>query len=361
MAMRGATAAVIAFLLAQVAAADSEVFRQEPLWSRPFQGRISVIEPVDGGVLVGAENGVFLVDGSNVQRWYHPTGGAVTSISSVGGFIVAASDGSLLLLNESGGLEWDRHIPGYVGYDAAVDADGQSILCGSMDGFVYMLDRNGTFLWKHLVGSYVTGARIVGDTVVAVSDRQVYYLDLEGRVRRNLGLQGYIRSFAIAPEAVYVGMDDGFVYGYGLDGSLSWSRDLGEYVSAMDYDGNLTVGSKEMHLFRFGAGGGPMWALNLSDGVVAVKSGGGYVLASTLDDKVRLFNDRGVLMWFYDADGRAVSLAFGGGDDIYAGAATGRLYRSRMPQTGESSPALLAAAVLVLVGLAVFLVRRSWR
>jgi hypothetical protein len=335
-------------------------YRQEPIWSYSLNGKANSVTALNESILVGAESGVYALDYDKGLLWFDGTQAAVTAVSSRGNIVAAESDGTVLLLNRSGGIIWERQIPGYVGYDEAIDIWEGDIVCGSMDGFIYSFDNGGTFKWKHLIGSYVTNVKIVNDTIVAGSDRQVYLLDLDGRVRRNLGLSGFIRSFGVTDNVIAVGMDDGRLYGYDLRGNLRFSSDVGENIDAMDASGGIVLGTKEGHLMLFREDGRMLWKTNVTSGVIAVKSDGENILASTMGGKVELYDMDGLERWYYEPNGKATALSING-KNIVSGTSVGKVYYSRLIKRDSASSFMISVAVVLVIGAAILVVGKSWK
>jgi len=356
---RAAILLIACFFIASVS--GESVYRQDPIWGYRLGGKVNSLAPLGNAILIGSESGLYLLDYNKALEWYHPTDEPVTSVSAHKDRIIASSsDGMLLLLDKTGKLVWDRRIPGYVGYDKALAADDGGILCGSMDGFVYMLDWKGTYLWKHLVGSYVTNVGIIRDNIIVVSDRQVYLLDPDGKVKRNLDIKGYIRSSAIGGDMVVVGMDDGVVRAYDLNGTALWANNLSENIGPMDMDGNITVGTKERHLTMLGSDGKLYWKLNVSDSVIAVASSPEFVLVGTMDNKVHLYSIGGALRWYYGTEGRPNTLSIRDRDAV-SGTNAGRIYYSRIPKKDAITSLMLSAAVIVILAAMLALISKSWR
>jgi len=350
-------AAVI--LLAATAQADG-FYRQDPFWTYNLKGKVNSLLTQNDSVLVGSESGIYSIDYDKNLRWFYSTSSAVTALEGHNSIIAAESDGTILLVNSSGGVIWERQVPGYVGYDQAIDIFGEEVVCGSMDGFIYAFDTLGAFKWKHLIGSYVTNVKIVNDTIIAVSDQQVYLMDLDGRVRRNLGLSGFVHSSAIMDNMITVAMDDGHIYSFDIQGKPMWTSEVGEYVDAMDAHSGIVVGTKEGHLMLLREDGKMLWKMNLTSDVIAVKTDGENILASTADGKVELYNIAGSMRWYYEPEGKATTLAING-RNMMAATSTGKVYYSRLIKRDSTSSFMISTAVVALIGAAILMVWKSWR
>jgi len=357
--MRKGFVVAVALFLACFAQAD-DLLGEEPVWSHKVPGKVVSVDVQGELILVGGENGVYSLDNNGILVGFYPTNAAVTSLRRYDGILAAASDGSLTKLDLSGNLLWERQLPGYIGYDDAVDSSEKGILCGSMDGFIYMLSDDGTFRWKHLVGSYVTNVRLLNDTAVAVSDRQVYILDLEGRVRRNLNIIGYIRSADVSDDTIVVGMDDGDVRAYGLNGELYWRMNTSSHVSAITARGNVTVGTRDGRVIRLGRDGTLLWSRNATAGVAAIEDSDGALVVATLDNAVTAYTSSGTPQMTFKADGRMYALA-SDGQRLIAGTTTGAVNYYKLPQSDRGSSFITSAAVVVVLGGALILIVRGWR
>lgn len=351
----------VALLVAGSVCAQDAVYHQNPAWSQKLAGKVNTLAQAGGYILIGDDEGAYALDYGGGKKWFGITNDPVTSVKAVGDDVVVATTGSSIIRyfpNRS--AEWERLIPGYVGYDAAMDADRRGVLAGSMDGYVYMFDENGTYAWKHLVGSYVIYAKLLSDRVVAVSDRQVYILDTDGKVRRSLDITGYIRSATISGGDIIVGMSDGTVTAYTPDGNQSWAYNVTGYITDIDGSQNITVGSRDMHLTRLAADGSLIWRINTTSAVVAVKSSGQSILASTADNRVSVYSRDGKLRRYYDTDGKASALAIDG-ENMSWGTSTGLVYHAQLVERDSISSLNVSIAVLFIMLAAIIVVSRSWR
>ncbi|MFH0863281.1 MAG: WD40 repeat domain-containing protein [Candidatus Altiarchaeota archaeon] len=353
---------ISAICLLSGVSADNQVYKQAPMWAHHVPGKVSTLNALNDTTLIGGENGLYKVDYAKITAWFVETSGSVTAVKPLddGRIIGASSDGSMKLVDAAGNVIWDRTVPGYVGYGNALDADDGGIICGSMDGYVYMLDLNGTYRWKHLVGSYVTYTRLLADRAIAVSDRQAYILDRDGKVRLNLNIVGYIRYAEVTEEEIIIGMSDGTLEVYDIDGSRMWGYKTGQNITAVDGDSNITVGTRERHVYHLSKDGTLLWELNMSDAVAAVRGDEGRILIGTQDGKSSLYTDQGGLKWFYETDGRPTALDMRG-QHVISGTTTGWTYYSKLPTKDPATSFIVSVAVMAIVGASLLMVSRSWR
>ena len=121
---------------------------------------------------------VTLNDGK--QLWSYETDGVVAGKPLVfdGKIIAGSFDKTLYALSmDTGAVEWT--FEGDNWFWAGAVTDGNTIFAPNMDGNIYALDRNGTLLWKHDVGSAIVSPPVLVSRglVVAAKDGFLFLLD----------------------------------------------------------------------------------------------------------------------------------------------------------------------------------------
>jgi hypothetical protein len=332
---------------------------QPPLWSYQLEGRINSLTLDNSTILVGYDGGVQSLSYSKRVNWIYKTSAAVTAIKANETILVATSDGYVRMLDRGGRLLWERQVPGYIGYDSAADFGHDMIVCGSMDGFTYMFDKDGVYKWKRLIGSYVKAVHILNDTILAVSDRQIYLLDFDGRVKRNYNIRGIIRAYDLSGDKSTVALDDEYLYQYNKTGGIVWNYNLNEQANNIDTGYNLTVGTRDGKVLKFTKYGRVAWSKNVSDSILAFKADKDYVLVGTLDGKVILLSPDGSVRWYYDVVGRPAAIETYD-TNIVSGTTTGRIYYTKMPKKDLKTSFEISAVVVGIVCLALVMVWRNW-
>ncbi len=350
---------VLAALFSGVSCAES-IQNQPPMWGYQLDGRINALISTNNSFLVGDDQGVYRLGYSRNLIWSYPASSSVKAVKQVDDAVLAASeDGFVRLFDVRGHLLWERTIPGYVGFPKALDMRDDVVLVGSMDGFVYMLGKNGDYKWKRHIGSYVTEISIYGESIIAVSDRQVYILDLNGGVKRNLNIKGYIRRASIAKEKAVVALDDKKLYLYDTNGMIIWDTNLNDDITALDAGEDILVGTKGGMVYDFALNGSRNWVANVTYHVLAVESGEGYGVVSTIEGKTILFSSHGNTRWYYETEGR--STIFDSYDNnIIAGTSHGRIFYSKLPKKDPATSMVMVGAVVVIFGVAAYMVFRNW-
>jgi hypothetical protein len=342
-------------------ASSSNLLEKDPLWTSTPGGRINSITALNNTLLVASDTGLHSLDYNKVYRWRYPTKSPVTAVHLSGNRIIASTqDGQIILMDLDGRIIWERTIPGYVGFDQAIDSNEDMIILGAMDGFVYALHWDGFYNWKRLVGTYVQDVRAYDDRIISVSDRQVYLLDTNSTVRMNLNIIGFIRSSAIGSETISIGLDDGALYNYCKDGYLNYRLNLAQYISSIDEGQDLIIGTREGTLIRIDDTGGIIWSANLSAAAVEVKTDGENILASTVDGRVTLFDSDGNVRWHLTTDDRPEKITLFG-RNIAAATGEGRIILLRITERNVTDSIMMGAALIVIIISALLVVKSSWK
>ena len=123
--------------------------------------------------------GVVFGDGVSPE-WKYETGWAVYSvaISSDGNYIVAGSgDDYVYFFDKNGNLLW-KYKTGNSVVSVAISSDGNYVVAGSVDNNVYFFDKNGNLLWKYKTGRYVDSVAVSSDgKYVAAGIYNVYFFN----------------------------------------------------------------------------------------------------------------------------------------------------------------------------------------
>jgi WD40 repeat protein len=103
----------------------------------------------------------------------------------------------------------------------AYSADGSTIVLGSQDGNVWVLNKDGLVQWKYPVGSWVNGVGVSRDgSVIAATalDGTIYALDKDGHLLGKTKTDSFIqqRSVAISGDGKRIVVVDQLAL-YGID------------------------------------------------------------------------------------------------------------------------------------------------
>ena len=206
---------------------------------------------------------------------YNNKGSRLYTPPSQGGWTMFKADGARtasrgnLTIPNTNSLNWSSETrPG--AYASPVTA-GSRLYQASGDTIFAFEARDGTLVWSYSAGSAVFSTCAVSNILVfGTSDGRIIALnEWDGSFLWTLQTGGEVRSSPlIVSETVYVGSSDGYLYALRLSsyitGSLLWKTYLGGPVlSSPAYDegsDTIVVGS------HYGAGGGRIYCLRLSDG-----------------------------------------------------------------------------------------------
>ena len=215
-------------------------------------------------------------------------------------------------------------------------------------------------MWKRLIGSYVTDVRLLSDRIVAISDRHVYLMDLDGTVRMSLNISGRIRESAILDDRIIVGMDDDKVYCYNLSGRIMWDMSTAGRITDISAKKQITIGTERGRAIRIGLDGTQISVLNASSVISQVLEPDAGIIIATLDDRISIYNKEGMLKRFYEVEGRTTVLT-SAGYDIFSATSSGQVYFTRVPVSeGSTSSFILGFSAFILIA-SCYMVINTWR
>jgi len=202
----------------------------------------------------------------------------------------------------------------------------------------YMGPQVGTLAWTYGAANSVRSSPAVGEggqVYVGADDGNLYSFNSDGSLSWTYANAGniYYSSPAIGNDGkVYFGVLSSAFYSLNSVGTLSWS-----YVTAMansspalDDDGRIYVGSSDPKLFSFNSNGALHWSYRtggaISESSPAIDSEGSIYVGS-LDYKVYALRSTGALKWTYSTGARVYSSpAIGSDGSVYIGSWDGNIY-----------------------------------
>jgi plastocyanin/outer membrane protein assembly factor BamB len=190
----------------------------------------------------------------------------------------------------------------------AISADGEYIVAGTLDGRVYLFDKDSsTPLWNYTTEEQVHTVAISadGEYIVAGSyDDKIYLFNKYNNTPLwSYDTGGNIYSIAISADGEYIaaGSGDDKVYLFDKDSSTPiWSYETGHNVRSVSIsaDGeHIAAGSSDDNVYLFDKDSStPIWSYTTtSDNLdsLAISADGEYITAGTAgsDDKVYLFRN----------------------------------------------------------------------
>jgi len=81
-------------------------------------------------------------------------------------------------------------------------SDGEHIVVGSEDNYIYLFNKKGELLWKYRTGSSVYSVSITsgGVYIVAGGEGSVYLFNRKGEILWKYETDGSVRSVSITPD-----------------------------------------------------------------------------------------------------------------------------------------------------------------
>jgi len=210
---------------------DRGVYR---LWNRSGEGGgIVVMEPAKNVafsptgnlVVVVSESGLRYITPGKNMTWSDNTSGTLDQYIAIpvdGSTIYTAGGNRVSSHTSDGSLNWMRDATSEHITDLACSGDGRTIVLGSQDKTVYVLDRQGNIIGRYLTGQWVNAVGVSYDGSVIAAGSIDRYLSvfsrdgtLLGKARTDQIIQP--RSVAVSSSGrMIVVADETTVYGYSL-------------------------------------------------------------------------------------------------------------------------------------------------
>lgn len=253
--------------------------------------------------------------------WKYRTGdeAVAVAITADGEYVVGGShDGYVYFFHRDGRLLWRYKVAEGEVFRLALAEGAQRIAVGTLKGkYVTILDYDGQLVWQQPTGESTWGAAISDDGSLVCGgsfDDHIYLWDGDGRLLWKYPAGDDIRRVEMTPDGEYIvaGSDDHYVYMLNRAGDLVWKYKTGDRVWAgarITPDGEYVVaGSNDDHVYLFNRLGQVLWRHRASDNIntVAITPDGQYIAAGSNDDYVYLLDQSGRLLWRYRT-----------GDDVY--------------------------------------------
>ena len=349
------------FLALSTAAVSVDVaYQHSPLWSYKIGGKVNSMEYNKDKIFVGSDDNIlYAISKNGYLSWKYPADNVITGLHAGDDIVFSSMDGLIYMVDYNGTTKWSRRLPSYVGYDKAIHSRNGIVSVGLVNGVIYVLDKYGAEIGEYNTGGYVLETRVLEDRIIAVSDRQVFSLDLNGTLVGTFNLNKFVRTASVTDDYVVVGLNDGEVYCYDVSGTLFWAYKTDDQIGTVHADKNLvSAGTKNKRLFLFNVNSSLMWQRDTSDSIAATFISEPYVAVSTLDNKVYLYYTDGRLKWIYPTEGRVLNLLI---SDKYliSGTNGGWVDLSELPQKSKDEVMFVAASVAVLLLFAFLISVRS--
>lgn len=185
------------------------------------------ISPSQDLVVVSSEEGPKVFSPAMKLIWENDTFGNLDSFlafSADSSTLFFSGDNRVLSYTATGSPNWEKEITRDAIVDMACSDDCASIVLGSKDGNVWVLNREGQVQWKYSAGSWVNAVGVSRDGSVIVAgtlDRNVYTLDKDGDLLATTKTDTVIRQQSVAVSSDgkrIVVTDEHTMYGFELAG-----------------------------------------------------------------------------------------------------------------------------------------------
>ncbi len=170
-----------------------------------------------------------------------------TQIGPDGTLYFGSHNGRVYAIHASGALKWSMTTPAPIRDSPVISADGQVLVFGSNDTFIYAVSApDGQLLWKFRTGAAAWNTPAMGlDDVVYVPslDGVFYAIYRNGTLKWSHANDITYTTPAIAQDGVvFAGGQNLYAFGT-ISGSLKWKVPLASTTPAIGADGTLFVGS----------------------------------------------------------------------------------------------------------------------
>jgi outer membrane protein assembly factor BamB len=274
--------------------------------------------------------------------WAGKTGGPVSSGAALaGGIVYIGSDDGHVYAFEAASGRPVRKFPTSGAVSGGVAAANGMLFAGSADHHVYAFHvGTGERAWAYPTGGPVSCTPAVDSKTVYIGsdDHNVYAIDAgTGRAAWHYATGGKVRSgpqlgSQLYSGYLYVGSEDGYLYGLGTDGRLQWRFRAGSPVTGGPLYGlnGVYVGDASGHVFSmYGTGPPAIWEISVGGAVRAAPALAGQILyigsAAAAVHAVSVYDGRRQF-WSYPTSGPVNSGPATNGTAVYAGDDRGYVY-----------------------------------
>ncbi len=168
----------------------------------------------------------------------HLTSGLILETNGRSFFVLSSLGRTVYALTKDGHVAWRQRTSGPV-YALAL-LGGDRVVAGDDAGNVIAYDAKGRQLWQHRLDSRVTALHgdWQGGVLAGGWDEQLSFLDREGELRWQAGLNGPVSGIAALPGLALVATLDGTVAAFDATGAEVWSLRTGAPVASIGTAGD---------------------------------------------------------------------------------------------------------------------------
>ena len=255
-----------------------------------------------------------------VKAWEYLTRGHVldVSISADGEYIVAGSqDAYLYLFDKTGRAVWGQNL-GTPVVRVMVSHNGEYICTTTYDNIISFFNIQGALLWRRRVNRPVMGMDMTNDgnyVALGSDNRNIYVVAANGALIWNQKVGGEVRHVTITRDGRYtiIGSYDAFIYCFDHSGNLYWSYKTMGPIEALDINGSadyILTSSADRRTYFLNRSGSMIWNQKNTDSVKHVKvSDQGNLMVEAVGDELLVLAKDSSVMYRTKAGGMISAMA----------------------------------------------------
>lgn len=266
-----------------------------------------------------------------------------------------------IVATDLAGQELWRIVTGAQCWGFDVSADGTKIAAGCNDGYVYMMDANGTLRYRKALGERPSpfnageldllhvrfspdGHRLLVDGSAGTGGFSVIDVDTGNIVWTSSSPSGAVSQYAYQSrwsadgQRVIVG-SNGLLSMYSSDGALIWRQQMGESPLWLEIDGsyNVYAAGKSRVLLAYDGEGALRWSYRLAhtsnEASTGISVAGNIMMIPTFNGMLQAFDLAGNVLWqrmlpalpAISPQGNPIEYVYGTGHNATSIAASGNL------------------------------------
>lgn len=201
---------------------------------------------------------------------------------------------------------WEYLTRGHV-LDVSVSADGEHIVAGSQDAYLYLFNKAGQAVWGQNLGTPVMRVRVSpnGEYICTTTyDNIISFFNIQGALLWRRRVNRPVMGMDMTNDGNYValGSDNRNIYVVAANGALIWNQKVGGEVRhvTITRDGRYTIiGSYDAFIYCFDHSGNLYWSYKTMGPIEALGINGSadYILASSADRRTYFLNRSGSMIW----------------------------------------------------------------
>ncbi|MFW6378597.1 MAG: PQQ-binding-like beta-propeller repeat protein [Nanoarchaeota archaeon] len=201
----------------------------------------------------------------------------------------------------------------------------EHIVFGSELGVIYSLDGNGSLLWKLKTDGPIRSMPLIVDIdgdgkkeiVIGSSDHHIYILSEQGKLLRKIDAGAPVETTPLfVDNKLVTGLKDGRFVAFNPDGSVSWSVQTGDKITARavstvlgEHHDAILIPSHDNILYALTHDGEVLWKYETGGAILSEVSigdvnrdGNKEICFGSCDNSIYCIDEKGELVWSYETD-----------------------------------------------------------